>query len=302
MPSKELEARAPDGALVTFEPDQARTMVTAFDAHAKAAERRGEIDVAVESAQRALAIQRAFVIWWDGQTKDKGAAMKRGDRSVTALAKLPPDMDKKTVSRWRQKLSSDALFEAAIEAVAVKVRRAVEGKAESAHVESNSGEDEWYTPEVWLEIARAAMGGIDVDPASSKIANERVGAPMYFDKQSNGLEKEWRGRVWMNPPYSQPLIGQFISKLSEEFNAERCSQYVVLVNNATDTAWGQLLLSMADAVLFPRGRIQFWDKAGNPGGSPLQGQMLVYGGASPVPFQRAAAQLAPGAVLVPLLP
>ncbi|MFA9197798.1 MAG: hypothetical protein ACEQSM_09435, partial [Aliarcobacter sp.] len=44
------------------------------------------------------------------------------------------------------------------------------------HVSHNSGENEWYTPSVFIESARATMGGIDTDPASSAQANITVKA------------------------------------------------------------------------------------------------------------------------------
>lgn len=120
------------------------------------------------------------------------------------------------------------------------------------------------------------MGDIDLDPASSVIANKTVGAKKFYTKEDNGLEKEWAGKLWMNPPYSQPLIKQFSDKLVEEFKINKIIQAIVLVNNATDTQWLQKLLKVIDVACFIEGRIRFLDTEGNEGGAPLQGQVILY--------------------------
>jgi hypothetical protein len=65
---------------------------------------------------------------------------------------------------------------------------------------------EWYTPAAILEAARKALGAIDLDPASSDIAQALVQARAFFTAEDDGLAQEWHGRVWLNPPYSRDLI------------------------------------------------------------------------------------------------
>lgn len=64
----------------------------------------------------------------------------------------------------------------------------------------SSESSEHYTPPEVIDIARQAMGGIDLDPASCALANTLVGAAEFFDIDDNGLECEWHGRVFLNPP------------------------------------------------------------------------------------------------------
>ena len=147
--------------------------------------------------------------------------------------------------------------------------------AKGAHVSNNSGENEWYTPPQYIESARKVMGRIDLDPASSECANKIVKAKKFFDEETNGLEQKWKGCIWMNPPYAQPLINKFIDKLE----TEQYEQAIVLVNNATETKWGQKLIRLSAAICFHTGRIRFVSPDGELGDAPLQGQMIAYIGA-----------------------
>lgn len=143
------------------------------------------------------------------------------------------------------------------------------------HVANNSGNNEWYTPSDYIEAAREVMGSIDIDPASNDIAQETVKAAVYYTAETNGLDKEWRGNVWMNPPYASDLIGKFIDKLVAEL--PNIEQAIVLVNNATETEWFNKLIPRASAVCFPRSRVKFYMPDGKTG-APLQGQAIIYFG------------------------
>ena len=49
-------------------------------------------------------------------------------------------------------------------------------KVKKPWVTQNTGNNEWYTPPVFIEAARAVMGSIDTDPASCETANQNVKA------------------------------------------------------------------------------------------------------------------------------
>lgn len=151
-----------------------------------------------------------------------------------------------------------------------------------AHVAQNSGENEWYTPDDFLDRARAVLGGFDLDPASSSVGNKRVRAERFFTAVDDGISREWAAAtIWMNPPYAQPLIGQFCERFAQEI--VKGAEGVALVNNATETVWFQRLASVSSAICFPKGRVRFLDPEGNPG-APLQGQAVVYAGTDPAGF------------------
>jgi phage N-6-adenine-methyltransferase len=159
-------------------------------------------------------------------------------------------------------------------------RAAMIGQLDTGARADDAG-DSWGTPPEWVDLARNAMGGIDLDPATNKEAQQVVKAKRFFTKDDNGLEQKWSGRVWMNPPYSQPLVTQFAEKLVASIESGDVTQACVLVNNATDARFLQLMLSRCSAALFPRGRIPFLvPGSGEALTGTRQGQAFVYFGDS----------------------
>jgi phage N-6-adenine-methyltransferase len=140
-----------------------------------------------------------------------------------------------------------------------------------------TGENEWFTPVEYIELARRALGEIDLDPASNDLAQKDVCASDYFTVEDNGLSRQWYGRVWLNPPYAQPAIENFVFKLVDEVAAGRVEQAILLTHNYTDTAWFQKAASAAAAICFTRGRVRFVSPQGDLA-APTQGQAFFYFG------------------------
>lgn len=149
-------------------------------------------------------------------------------------------------------------------------------------LKSSTG-NEWYTPSLYIEAARDVMGGIDLDPASSALANQTVKADTWWgvdDKDEHGndsLGRDWFGRVWLNPPYGKGS-GLFTLQLTSEYDAGRVEQAVLLLNAyGFDSDWFDPL--WRHPICFTDHRIEFTSPTRTSGG-PANGNVFVYLGPS----------------------
>ncbi len=134
---------------------------------------------------------------------------------------------------------------------------------------------EWYTPP---HIVRS-LGGFDLDPCApvlppnnaylsgtvfnhpkyGSFEDSRARAPFgpfrfsdfRYTTEEGGLDKDWEGRVWMNPPYGRQMAA-WMKKLSLHSNG------IALVFARTETqaffnhVWGK-----ASGMFFFKGRLKF---------------------------------------------
>lgn len=146
------------------------------------------------------------------------------------------------------------------------------------HISSKN--NEWYTPAKYVEAARRLMDGIDLDPASCELANETIKALVYYDIASNGLNKDWPGRVWLNPPYGytdgESNQSVWSKHLRDQHKNKITKEAVLLVNAAVDTNWFHDLLAEFPICL-TRGRINFTTPEPTISGS-THGSAFVYFG------------------------
>lgn len=153
------------------------------------------------------------------------------------------------------------------------------------HRTAFTGENEWYTPPEYIKSVRSVMGNIDLDPATSEAAQKIIQAKNYYTKEVNGLEQEWEGRVWLNPPYSQPLIMQFVEKLVEEIQTGNVFEAIMLTHNHTDTKWFHLGESLCELICFTKGRINYIGVNGEVA-APTQGAAFFYFGLNSKKFRK----------------
>lgn len=200
----------------------------------------------------------------------------RKSRDILSLEKM--GIHPQESKRWQRMASiPEERFEEYLVTAVKKTQSALLRLAKGVHVGHSTGEFEWYTPKEIIEAARKLMITIDVDPASSDVANQIIKANKYYTIEDDGLNQEWRGNVWMNPPYSQPMVTQFCNLLVEKYVMSEINQACVLVNNATETDFYQNMMKHCKAICFIKGRVKFIDEEGSTG-APLQGQTILYFG------------------------
>jgi DNA (cytosine-5)-methyltransferase 1 len=133
--------------------------------------------------------------------------------------------------------------------------------------------DKWYTPPNIQDLIIQTLGEIDLDPCADD--GHHIKARSHYTVTDDGLNREWEGRVFMNPPYSCP--GVWMTKLQAEIEAGRVSEAIALVPASTDTTWLSPVLA-TQPVCFWKGRIKFLDTDYQPKLSARQSHVLVYWG------------------------
>lgn len=147
----------------------------------------------------------------------------------------------------------------------------------------SSESNEWYTPPLYVLSARRVLGAIDLDPASSEVANRTVRALRYFTQADDGLTQAWRGNVWLNPPYGTDdkrvsNQARWAHKLIAEYAAGNVTAAVLLVSANTSEKWFQALWDYP--ICFTDHRINFIPGAGQKSSGSNHGSALVYFGAN----------------------
>lgn len=136
-----------------------------------------------------------------------------------------------------------------------------------AKYERQGESDEWYTPRYIFD----AMGlHFDLD-VSAPIGGPRyVPCSAWIDSRSDGLSAEWRGLVFMNPPFGHQKNKK---KWLSRFFAH--GQGVALLPDRTSAPWFQEFAPKADAVCFVSPKIKFERPDGSLGESPGTGTALL---------------------------
>jgi len=122
--------------------------------------------------------------------------------------------------------------------------------------ERTEQKDEWLTPPHVTD----ALGPFDIDVCAPINPPWKI-APKSFTIETDGLTSSWRGSfVWCNPPYGTQT-GKWLAKMAEHNNG------IALIFARTDTRMFHDYVFNADAILFLKGRLSFYDVNGVKGGT-----------------------------------
>ena len=157
------------------------------------------------------------------------------------------------------------------------------------HINQTSGDVEYYTPPAIIEAAYLVLGTIDLDPASSEAANERVKAIRIFTDADDGLSQEWIGKVWMNHPFGKKQNSKWIAKLEEEYRAGRVTEACCITYACTSEKWFQPLLQRPQCFLCPR--TNYLLPNGSVKKGVTKGSVVTYFGENVAGFAEAFASL-----------
>ena len=115
----------------------------------------------------------------------------------------------------------------------------------------SSDSDEWATPDDFFAYCEERFGKFDLDPCAS---DENHKCDNYYTIEDDGLSKEWHGKVFVNPPYSQ--METWIKKAYEESRRSDTIVYF-LCPARTDTKWFHNFALKAKELYFIKGRLKF---------------------------------------------
>lgn len=147
--------------------------------------------------------------------------------------------------------------------------------------------DEYYTPKCIID----ALGHFDLDPATPVNPRWRTADVMYT-KEDDGLSKEWFGRVFLNPPYSRPLIEQFMLKMAAHGNG-----IALVVPKLGTKMFRDVIFPSCTAMYILSERIKFYDMNWVQQKSPIcQSMLIAFGEENKVAIRRSGLK---GTMLVP---
>ncbi|MCR8994500.1 phage N-6-adenine-methyltransferase [Brevibacillus laterosporus] len=128
-----------------------------------------------------------------------------------------------------------------------------------------SSTDLWETPQDFFNQLNQEFGfQLDVCALPENAKCER-----YFSPDEDGLQQEWTGICWMNPPYGRQ-IGKWIKKAYE--SSLNGATVVCLIPARTDASWWHNYC-MKGEIRLVKGRLKF---GGSKWNAPFPNALVIF--------------------------
>lgn len=128
----------------------------------------------------------------------------------------------------------------------------------------------WATPKYLID----ALGPFALDPCAAPEPRAYATAATMWGWDDSPLNRDWSGRVWLNPPYGKGRIDPWMRRMSQH------GLGTALIFARVETAvFFEHVWQSASAIFFPRGRVRFIRSDGiiprRHGGEPSAPSVLV---------------------------
>ena len=119
-------------------------------------------------------------------------------------------------------------------------------KNKNLNAQLSSKTDNWSTPKWLLKELEKTFGKFDYDPCP------------LDNNYNNTLFDDWKGNVFVNPPYSN--VKEFLNKALLEIKKGNCKQAIFLIIPRTSTKyWRDYVMKYATRIYFFDKRLKFGD-------------------------------------------
>jgi phage N-6-adenine-methyltransferase len=127
---------------------------------------------------------------------------------------------------------------------------------------------EWETPQALFNVLKNEFK-LDFDVCATK---ENAKCSNYFTIKEDGLQQDWRGNCWMNPPYGRG-IKKWVKKAYE--SSLNGATVVCLLPARTDTIWWHEYCEKVDKrdIRFIKGRLRFGNSKDN---APFPSVIVIF--------------------------
>ncbi|WP_144460407.1 DNA N-6-adenine-methyltransferase [Siminovitchia fortis] len=129
-----------------------------------------------------------------------------------------------------------------------------------------SNTDMWATPQDFFDKLNAEFN-FELDVCATE---DNAKCSKYYSPEEDGLQQEWKGMCWMNPPYGR-VIGDWVKKAYE--SSLKGATVVCLLPARTDTKWWHDYC-MKGEIRFVKGRLKFGDSKNS---APFPSAVVIFG-------------------------